>query len=79
MTRGSSNWQVKASARVVVAVLEAREVRHDGEMAERYRTADGWGVEVVPLTGTPDHHDGEWLRVSYFGYHIKCSAIATAE
>jgi hypothetical protein len=48
-------------------------------MTERFRTADGWSVEVVRLTGTPDHHDGEWLRVNYFGFHVECSAIATCE
>jgi hypothetical protein len=64
---------------LVIAVPEARETRHDGEMAERYRTADGWSVEVVRLTGTQDHNYGEWLRVNYFGYHVECSAIATDE
>jgi hypothetical protein len=39
-------------------------------MAERYRTADGWSVEAITLTATPDHHDGEWLRVRYHGYHV---------
>ncbi len=29
-------------------------------MADRYRTGDGWSVEVVRLTCTPDRHDGEW-------------------
>jgi hypothetical protein len=33
----------------------------------RYRTSDGWSVEVVSLTGTPDHHDGTWIRISYCG------------
>jgi hypothetical protein len=33
----------------------------------RYRTRDGWSVRVVSLTGTPDHHDGDWLRVTYLG------------
>jgi hypothetical protein len=42
----------------------------DGCMADRYRTADGWSVEVVRLTCTPDRHDGEWLRLRYLGYHI---------
>lgn len=39
-------------------------------MADRYRTADGWSVEVVRLTGTPDRHDGEWFRLRYLGYHV---------
>lgn len=36
-------------------------------MADRYRAPEGWTVEVVHLTGTPDHHDGEWLRVKQYG------------
>jgi hypothetical protein len=36
-------------------------------MADRYRAPGGWTVEVVHLTGTPDHHDGEWFRVSQYG------------
>jgi hypothetical protein len=43
----------------------------DGRMADRYRTEDGWSVEVVWLTCTPDHHDGEWLRVRYCGYIVQ--------
>jgi hypothetical protein len=39
-------------------------------MAGRWCTADGWGVEVVQMTATPDQHDGESFRVSYCGYHI---------
>ena len=39
-------------------------------MADRYRTADGWSVEVVNLTGTPDRHDGQWLRVCYCNYWV---------
>ena len=36
----------------------------------RYRTPDGWSVEVVSLTGTPDHHDGTWLRVCLYGSFV---------
>ena len=39
-------------------------------MADRYRTADGWSVEVVNLTGTPDRHDGQWLRICYCNYWV---------
>jgi hypothetical protein len=39
-------------------------------VGERYRTEDGWSVEVVWLSCTPDHHDGEWLRIRYFGFHV---------
>lgn len=27
-------------------------------MADRYQAPGGWTVEVVVLSGTPDHHDG---------------------
>jgi hypothetical protein len=39
-------------------------------MGDRWRTASGWSVEVVHLTATPDRHDGEWIRVAYFGWHV---------
>jgi hypothetical protein len=42
----------------------------DGSMADRYHTRDGWSVEVVRLTCTPDRHDGEWLRIRYLGYYV---------
>jgi hypothetical protein len=43
----------------------------DGSMAVQYRTADGcWSVEVVRLTGTPNKHDGEWLRVRQHGFFV---------
>ena len=34
-------------------------------MGDRYRTADGWAVEVVELAATPDRNDGERLKVTY--------------
>jgi hypothetical protein len=39
-------------------------------MGDRWCTADGWGVEVVQMTATPDRHDGESFRVSYRGFHV---------
>ena len=39
-------------------------------MTERYRTASGWSVEIVRRTATPDHHDGESLRVCQFGCYV---------
>jgi hypothetical protein len=39
-------------------------------MADRCRTSSGWSVHIVTLTGTPDHHDGAWLRVTYFGSFV---------
>lgn len=39
-------------------------------MGDRYRTADGWAVEVVELSATPDRNDGERLKVTYYGYFV---------
>jgi hypothetical protein len=36
-------------------------------MGERWRTADGWAVEIVTLAITPNHHDGTWIRVRQHG------------
>lgn len=44
-----------------------------------YCTQDGWSVEAVQLTGTPDHHDGTWLRIKHCGFYVECSAIAPHE
>jgi hypothetical protein len=49
---------------------QSADLRKDGCMGERYRTEGGWSVEVVRLSCTPDHRDGEWLRVRYFGFHV---------
>jgi hypothetical protein len=45
-------------------------------MGDRYRTSDGWAVEVVGLSATPDRNDGERLKVTYYGFSSQCSAIA---
>jgi hypothetical protein len=37
-------------------------------MAGRWHAPGGWTVEVVHLTGTPNHHDGEWFRVCQYGW-----------
>jgi hypothetical protein len=39
-------------------------------MDARFRTADGWSVEVVRLDCTPNNHDGEWIRIRYCGYYV---------
>jgi hypothetical protein len=39
-------------------------------MGDRYRTPDGWAVEVVGLTATPDRNDGERLKVTYYGFFV---------
>jgi hypothetical protein len=45
-------------------------------MGDRYRTADGWAVEVVALSATPDRNDGERLKVTYCGFFVEGSGIA---
>lgn len=39
-------------------------------MRERWRSADGWAVEVVCLAATPNRHDGPWIRVTHLGYYV---------
>jgi hypothetical protein len=39
-------------------------------MGDRYRTQDGWAVEVVGLCATPDRNDGERLKVTYYGFFV---------
>ena len=39
-------------------------------MPPTYRTKDGYTVEVVQLSDTSGNHDGDWLRVRYYGYHV---------
>ena len=53
-----------------LAVLAA-DLGQYGTMADHYRTANGWSVEPVTLTLTPDRHDGQWLRVRYLGYYYR--------
>jgi hypothetical protein len=36
----------------------------DAALTARSCTSDGWGVEVITITATPDRHDGESFRVS---------------
>jgi hypothetical protein len=43
---------------------QASDLGQDAGMADRWRAAGGWCVEIVRLEGTPDHHDGTWLRVT---------------
>jgi hypothetical protein len=47
-------------------------------MGDRYRTADGWAVEVVELSATPDRNDGERLKITYYGFFVEGSGIAPA-
>ena len=39
-------------------------------MCRRWGSADGWAVEVVCLTATPNCHDGQWIRVTCHGYYV---------
>lgn len=45
-------------------------------VADRFRASGGWTVDVIHLSSTPDHRDGEWLRVSLHGSHVEGSGIA---
>jgi hypothetical protein len=38
--------------------------------ADRYHTRSGWAVEVIQLTGTPNQHDGAWIRLTHHGFHV---------
>jgi hypothetical protein len=46
------------------------DLRKDGVVGDRYRAPGGWTVEVVCLAGTPDRHDGEWIRLRYYGFYV---------
>ena len=39
-------------------------------MSDRWCTRDGWAVEVIHMTATPDGHDGESFRITHHGYWI---------
>ncbi len=52
-----------------LAALSA-DLRQYDVMADRYRTASGWSVEVVERSGTPDNRDGQQLRVRYHGFYV---------
>ncbi|HEY1621600.1 MAG TPA: hypothetical protein VGG25_28505 [Streptosporangiaceae bacterium] len=45
-------------------------------MGDRHRTPDGWAVEVVGLSATPDRNDGERLKVTYYGFFVESSGTA---
>ena len=40
----------------------------DGRVT-KYKTKNGYSVEVVQLADT-GNHDGQWLRVRYHGYYV---------
>lgn len=39
-------------------------------MGDRCCTSDGWGVEVVVRTATPERRGGQSFRVSHHGFHV---------
>jgi hypothetical protein len=39
-------------------------------LADRYRAADGWVVDVITLSLTSGNRDGTWLRICRHGYHV---------
>jgi hypothetical protein len=49
---------------------EAELTWQDGAMADRYRTPDGWTVEVVQLA------TGNRLRIRHHGFYVESSGIA---
>ena len=54
-----------------IAASRPPDLRHHVAMGDRYRTADGWSVEVVHLEVTPDRHDGEWIRLRQHGCWVE--------
>ena len=52
------------------------DLRHYAAMGDRYRTADGWAVEVVELSATPDRNDRQRLKVTSCGFLVESSGIA---
>jgi hypothetical protein len=40
---------------------------HDRSMPDRYCAPGDWVVQVVELSGTPDRHDGTWIRITRYG------------
>lgn len=39
-------------------------------MPGRYCAPGGWAVHVIE-PGTPDHDEGQWIRVSQYGFWIE--------
>jgi hypothetical protein len=61
------------------AVRQVPDLRQYAGIADSYLAPGGWSVEVVRLSGTPDHHDGEWIRIRQYGAYVKSSGIALDE
>ena len=58
------------AGRLAVWCKSRPDLRHHAGMGDRYRTADGWAVEVVALSATPDGNDGERLKITYRGFFV---------
>jgi hypothetical protein len=70
-TRAGTARLLTWSGRALAVWCEKRaDLRHHAGMGDRYRTADGWAVEVVELCATPDRNDGERLKVTYCGFFV---------
>jgi len=39
-------------------------------MGDRWTAAGGWAVEIVTLSGTPNHRDGAWIRLTHHGIWV---------
>jgi hypothetical protein len=52
------------------------DLRHCAGVGDRYCTADGWTVQVIGLSATPERNDGERLKVTYCGFFVEGSGIA---
>jgi hypothetical protein len=60
----------RSFADLAVWCIKLSDLRHHASMGDRYRTQDGWAVEVVGLCATPDRSDGERLKVTYCGFFV---------
>jgi hypothetical protein len=46
------------------------DVRQDAFMPDRHRAPGGWTAQIIEPTGTPDRHDGQWMRVGRHGFWV---------
>jgi hypothetical protein len=70
----------RSLADLVVWCIKLSDLRHHASMGDRYRTPDGWVVEVIELSATPDRNDGERFKVTYYGFFVALvSTVAELE
>ena len=67
---GTAQSPVRSFADLVLRCVKLSDLRHHASMGDRYRTPDGWAVEVVGLSATPDRNDGECLKVTCYGFFV---------